>query len=376
MRRWKNRTRKAVWQIAADDYPENGHAPREKLKFLLGYAILAPSNRNTQPWLWRLTDEGLELYADTSRSLPSVVDPNDRELLIACGAALFNLRVALRHFGFRFETHTLPDSEAPDLLARLVIEQPTEPSYSSGSLGTDAIENAELFAEITRRHTHRGTFEARGIGAHLHIQLKEAAREEGALLRFVEADERERVAELVKRATIFQASDPWLRHEWNKWIRSDAARQDGLAREAVGLAPDEAADSYGSYQKRAARDQEKVEIAPTLALLETERDMPCDWLATGAALQRVTLRARANNVFASYFNQVIEVTEVWRTLRNQLGLLCHPQLLFRLGYPVEPEFAVASPRRSVEEVVTTDLKSSRALGQYVSSRARHSRRRG
>ncbi len=366
---------KSVWQINADDYPATG-TREEKLKFLLGYAILAPSNRNTQPWLWRLTDEGLELYADTSRSLP-LVDPNDRELFIACGAALFNLRVALRYFGYEFETHILPDEGAPDLLARLPIREPATPSYHSGSLGTEAIENAELFAEITRRHTYRGAFEPDDLDASFHIQLKEAAREEGTLLRFVEADERERVVELVGRAAISQAGDPELRHEWDKWIRADegAARHDGLARASVGLAPDEKADSYISHQARAARDEEKVALAPTLILLETERDLPADWLATGAALQRVTLRARSHDIFASYFNQVIEVTEVWRSLRNQLGLLCHPQLLFRLGHPVEPERVVASPRRSVEEVVVTDLKTSRALGHYVSSRAHEGRKR-
>ncbi len=364
----------SAWKVNADDFPSQG-TREEKSRFVLQYAILAPSNRNTQPWLWRITEDGLELYADTSRSLPKV-DPQGRELFIACGAALFNLRVALRHLNCEFETHLLPAPNAPDLLARVPITFPTSPDYYSGSAGMDAIENASLFADITRRHTHRGDFTERAPDAELHIQLKEAAREEGALLRFVEADERERVAELVKRATIFQASDPWLRHEWEKWIRSaPETRKDGLQRESLGMGADEKPSDYDSFVGRAARDREAVGAAPTLILLETEGDAPGDWLNAGAALQHVLLLARAHDVFASYFNQVIEVTDVWRTLRNQLGLLCHPQLLFRLGFPVAPDAVFASPRRPVEEVVTDDVAASRALGEYVSSRNRAARLR-
>ena len=336
-----------VWKVKESDFPDDG-TREEKLEFLLGYAILAPSNRNTQPWLWRITDEGLELYADTTRSLPKV-DPNDRELFIACGAALFNLRVALRYFGCEFETHILPDLDAPDLLARIAVDDAAQKARTSGPTGIEAAENAELFVEITRRHTSRGLFEDRPLEAGLHVRLKQAAHEEGALLRFIEDDERERVAELVKRATVFQASDPWLRHEWEKWIRdAPQARDDGLQREAVGLGADEKPSSYGSYVKRSKRDKEFAESAPTLVLLETEGDTPRDWLKAGAALQHVLLLARGSDVFASYFNQIIEVTDVWRTMRDQLGLLRQPQLLFRPGHSGRPRPSAglaASPRQ-------------------------------
>ncbi len=33
------------------DFPRFG-SPQDQLRFLLGYAVLAPSARNTQPWLW------------------------------------------------------------------------------------------------------------------------------------------------------------------------------------------------------------------------------------------------------------------------------------------------------------------------------------
>jgi hypothetical protein len=70
------------WRFSGDGTSE------EKLRFLLNYAILAPSGHNTQPWLFTIKDKALTLYADRTRAL-TVVDPEDRELVMSCGAALF-----------------------------------------------------------------------------------------------------------------------------------------------------------------------------------------------------------------------------------------------------------------------------------------------
>src|SRR5260370_31488477 len=81
------------------DFPATG-TPAEQWCFLLNYALLAPSEYNTQPWMFRVQGNSVELSADYSRRLP-VVDPEDRELLISCGASCYNLRLAARHFGFQ-----------------------------------------------------------------------------------------------------------------------------------------------------------------------------------------------------------------------------------------------------------------------------------
>ena len=63
-----------------------------KLITAVEHAVLAPSSHNTQPWQFRLIEDGLQLFADRSRALP-VVDPHDRALVISCGASLFHLRI-------------------------------------------------------------------------------------------------------------------------------------------------------------------------------------------------------------------------------------------------------------------------------------------
>lgn len=81
----------------------------------------------------------------------------------------------------------------------------------------------------------------------------------------------------------------------------------------------------------------------------TDSDEPVAWLATGQAVQRVLLRARAAGVWSSFMNQPIEAAELRPKLAEAIGHRdAHPQLLVRFGYgrSVRPE-----PRRAVEEVL-------------------------
>ncbi|HVH13914.1 MAG TPA: nitroreductase family protein, partial [Longimicrobium sp.] len=105
------------WSVSEAAYPAD--APeREQLRHLVGYAVLAPSAHNAQPWRFRVTEHWIELHADRSRAL-SVSDPDGRELAIGCGAALFFLRLAVRRFGHMDRVQLLPDPTRPDLLAVL-----------------------------------------------------------------------------------------------------------------------------------------------------------------------------------------------------------------------------------------------------------------
>ena len=58
------------------------------------HALRAPSVHNTQPWRWRVDAPSVHLYSDASRQLPNI-DPDGRDLMLSCGAALHHCVVAL-----------------------------------------------------------------------------------------------------------------------------------------------------------------------------------------------------------------------------------------------------------------------------------------
>src|SRR6185436_18183656 len=95
--------RTTPWSIHEPDFYEIDSF-HDRMAFLLRYAVLAPSPGNTQPWSFRINQDDVDVFADRSRGL-TVVDPQERELLMSVGAAITNFRAAAAHF--RFETTVL-----------------------------------------------------------------------------------------------------------------------------------------------------------------------------------------------------------------------------------------------------------------------------
>jgi hypothetical protein len=333
------------YAIAIDEFPITGTAA-EKLRAAVRYAIRAPSSHNSQPWQFHINGDTLELRADRTRGLP-VVDPDDRELVISCGAALFHLCLALRHFGWTPQVERLPDAADPDSLAHVRI---------TGAWERTAADEA-LFRAIPARHTNRLPCTERALPEHLGDALEAAAREEGAWLHvFRTAAARSATADLIAEGDRWQMADKRFRRELAAWLRSTwSTRPDGLSGYALGFG--DVMSAAGPLVVRtfdigrgvAARNQELVTGSPMLALLGTRRDTPADWLSAGEAIAHVLLRAQVDGVSASFLNQPIEVPELRPRLQCVAGRDGFPQMLVRLGFaPQVP----ATPRRAVSDVLT------------------------
>ncbi len=330
-----------------EPFPAAGSV-RERLRFLVRYAVQAPSGHNTQPWKFVIGNDRLELRADRSRALP-VVDPRDRELTISCGAALEHLVIAARHFGLATDVSALPGSD-PDLLAVLRI---------SGAQRARAAD-ASMFDAMSLRHTSRARFADRPVPARLCAAASRYAAQHGIeMLQVVAESEREALAELVAEGDRLQFEDPRFRDELAAWIHSRrAATGDGLSGRGFGV-PDRLS-VLGALLVRhldlgagvAQVDVEKVlHASPVLAALVSRHDEPADWLATGRALSGVLLTLAAAGVSAGFLNQPVEEPELRSQLADVLGTDGWPQLLLRAGFGPRVR---ASARRPLGEVIVDD----------------------
>lgn len=328
-------TARGQWAIDHDAFPMFG-TTEAKLRFLVQYAVLAPSSHNTQPWLFRIAGDVLELWRDDSRVL-AVSDPDERELTASCGAALFHLRLAARYFGYIPRVTTFPAPELPGLLARLRLGERQEATP----------EEYTLFEAIPRRRTNRQPFEAHDIPRPVVDALRLAAAAEGAWLQVVaEPTARDAVTDLIYEGDRAQWSNPAFRRELARWIQP-ASHGDGLPSCRRGLDPC-VVRTFDVGQAVAELDRRLAAEAPVLAVLGTTGDTPADWLTLGQALARVLLRARVAGISASFLNQPVQVRELRRRLADIVEYRGYPQLLIRFGYgkPI-----AAAPRRAVSEVL-------------------------
>jgi hypothetical protein len=333
------------WTLRPEGFPQDGF-PSDRLAFLLGYAILAPSPHNTQPWQFRLNYHDLEVLMDPRRLL-HISDPLGREATMAVGAALFHLRVAAEYFGFQPAIAWWPDPAAhPEVIARFALGPQTETTS----------EDVVLFQAITARRTNRATFRPDPIPKITWEALATAARTEGAeLIGFSDPDPKMLLADLVARADRMQWANRAFRAEFSSWLRPDADhRADGMAvgdivmQDWLAVAGPFWVRTFDRGSRQAATDREIAQHSPTLAVLITDGDDTSHWLAAGQAMARVLLTAQAEGVAVSHLNPPIEVPDYRVQVGQLTGRTGFPQLLLRLGYapPAPP-----TPRRSVSAVL-------------------------
>ena len=324
-------------------FPHEG-SPEEKLRFLLRFAILAPSGHNMQPWKFRIQGPTLELLGDFTRTLP-VADPENRELVMSCGAALLNLRVAIRNFGYTAVTELCPDPARPELLATVRLFGQAPPGRT----------DHRLFKAIPERRTNRNPFEARNIPRALLYRWQRAAAYEDAWLHLVDTpDERRALADLVAQGDAELGASRRYREELPRWMRPnqavEAIERDGVPGYALGMGNLASAISGPSGALHGGRDRDLVLKAPAVFVLGTDEDDVEAWMIAGQALGRVLLAAQGEGVTASFFLQPIELPHLRTRLSDLIRELGYPQITFRLGYGgrVPP-----TPRRPVREVLAS-----------------------
>jgi hypothetical protein len=305
-------------------------------------ACRAPSVHNTQPWAWRVGRDRIELYADWTRTLPAA-DPDGRNLVISCGAALHHAQVAAAALGFEAVVIRSPDPLQPRHLATLELT-PAEPDPDAA---------ADLRA-VELRTTDRSRFTDWPIPDDRLRKVAASITQDGVLgVALTDVADRFRVELLVSRALTHQTHDEDVVAEQRQWV--DHGVRDGVPAHAAAdpsplplnqrsrFAPDPFAD--GQPEVRIGSDG--------LLVLATVTDDHAAWLRTGEALSALWLHATTDGLSVVPLSQVIEVDETRQALRfGVLDGTVVPQILVRIGWQ---EIGISqrprTPRRPVDDVL-------------------------
>jgi nitroreductase len=314
-------------------------------------ATRAPSVHNTQPWRFGVRGSRISLRADADRRL-DVADPQGREMLISCGAALYNLRLSLRARGCDPVVRLLPDPDRPHLLA----DVHAEPDGEQADAGT-----LRDHAQIGRRRSHRGGFRGGPVHAGMQNALRYEAEREGArLVQAVDAHVKGALAALTDVAEHVQRRTPSYATEIARWAPSPGtARQDGVQQASYPVRtprtePHFPARDFARGQGWGVEpaDDHCDALAGTVMLLVTGEDTPEAWLRAGQALERVLLRAAEHDLAVAYHTQALEVPELRAFIQSRFCGDAYPQMLLRIGVPEGEELSTV--RRPVEDVLTQE----------------------
>lgn len=322
-------------------------------EYVVGTAIWATSVHNTQPWWFSASDAAISLYADSGRQL-MVADPAGREMLMSCGAALFNARLALRSLGYLPETHILPEPAQSLLVATLTWPRQHAPT----------LYEHQLFSQVRSRRTHRGGFDPLPLSPRLLAVLAEGAARDGAALQVIDdAASRALVAGVVRAAQErLHADSPYVQ-ELAAWVSPPGSiRDDGVPATAYPVHPEHTVPDFPARDFAHGRRWGEPRFgsagarrsAGVVCILTTARDRPADWVHAGQALQRLALTSATCGVAVALHSQPIELESPRELLRARLSLGGYPQLVLRLGTVIQTAASVRRPVASVLRMSSGD----------------------
>jgi nitroreductase len=331
---------RSCWEIEATEFPLGGR-PREQLRHLLRYAVLAPSTKNTQPWRFRVDDWAIHVFADLRR-WQKVADADQRELHVSLGCAIENLLIAAAYFEFDVFPLLFPDPQRATHVATVEFAR-------TGVLRTPDIER--LFAAMTRRMTSHKMFRSDPVPPQLLAEIAACAETPDILVFLADDDEtRRRIDWLNLEAdrALFASAD--YREEIGHWVGQGVFGTPWLLSKLGELVY-----TYINVGERTARlDHEVLLSAPVVGVICTRDNDRRAFVRAGQVFERVFLEATAHGLAMQPMSQTIEVVETRRALRDLVSPHHEwiPQQPFRLGFPVERP-KDHTPRRSVADVMDT-----------------------
>jgi nitroreductase len=315
----------------------------ETIRTVLSMATRAPSVHNSQPWRWRIGASSLHLYADPDRHLPST-DPDGRDLILSCGAALHHCVVALAAMGWQAEVHRLPNPAEPEHLAAVEVHR-----HPATEL------DVTLAAAIPRRRTDRRHYSSWYVPAGDITVMGARAARAGVMLR--EVQQLPKLRNIVAQAVWQHATDYDYLAELTTWSGRHASVTGVPARNTPISDPTAPLPSrlFAGPTLAQPPGTEPADDNAVVLALGTKDDTPLARLRAGEATSLVLLTATAQGLASCPVTEPLEVTETRRAVQvDVFGDSGFPQMLLRIGWaPANADPLPATPRRPLDEVVET-----------------------
>ncbi len=347
--------------------------PQAGMLALVRAGILAASPHNTQPWLFRVRGNQIEVLAATSRNTGGL-DPFLRELHIGMGCALENMVVASSAAGY------IADIELADGALTLHADTSAPHRVATVRCTPASLPANPLYAMLPDRHTNRTSYEPHALPVSFQQELLAMPQSlpDTNLFLFTAEDQRQSIVNLVSRCnetvyadkTATEGAMPWERvFKWNDVEQ----HRDGITLEDYGVPTSTAALLYclptpvetaliartakaamGAYPKQLA-------ASPMFGIVAVrDRYSLNQCLQAGRLWERAHLLATSHGIAARPINEAVELIDIENAegrppvtepkLRALIGdTRWQPTFMFRMGYATR--IATASPRRGLSQVL-------------------------
>ena len=336
-----------AWTVNIDDFHKQ-LTEAEKIKFLLNFAVLAPSSHNSQPWRFEISGNEIKIFLEPSRRLVES-DKNDRQSYISIGCAIKNVSIAAEYYDFSCDVKYLSNSTIQII-------------FSKNSAAHSSNKNHLIFS-IPKRVTNRNRYE-NALPSELFLQeIKNYSTDDLRVYIITDQDQKKRLADIALAASIAAMDDKNFRRELSQYVKSNTTSSPvgmpcfgmDIPTPVSFIAP--TMIKYLNMNKLSHKKDEALlkNHTPVFVVVATQKDDKINWIKTGQIYERIALLAVREGLLTAMWAAPIQIGEYHKDFQKVLNTEFRPQAFFRLGYASKK--MSHSPRLPARNVITLPLLS-------------------
>ena len=318
-----------AWSINIDDFHKQP-TEADKLRFLLNFAVLAPSSHNSQPWRFEVEENEIKIFLEPTRRLVDS-DKNYRQAYISLGCAITNIVTAANYYGFSCSVECCLDQRDEYLAARITITK------SSASVVLD--KNQFIFS-ISKRVTNRNKYEDKTPPKSFMQEIKCFSADDLEICVITDQAQKGCLADIAIAAGITAMEDKKFRLELSQYVKSNITLLSvGMPAFGMGIpilvsfvAP--TLIKYLNMNRLSRKSDEALlkRHTPVFVVIATREDNPINWIKTGQVYERIALFSTHEGLTTAMWAAPIQIGEYYREFQKILQTGFRPQAFFRLGY--------------------------------------------
>lgn len=334
-----------AWEIDFEEFDRQA-GDADRLRFLVRFAVLAPSSHNSQPWRFDVLPDTIRIFPELSRELRQS-DTDHRQMYVSIGCAIANLCIAADYYGYRTDVRYFSSQKSGAAA--------TEVHFDKTAQEPGDKKMHPIFA-IPRRHTNRNKYEKRMPDERFLARLKQWETPDLQIATVHDRGKKDAIADAVLAAGATAMADPAFRRELSQYVTSNFTRA-GIGMPGFGMGIPSPVSVIAPLVLRyinvslLARAQEEAllkEHTPVFLIISTQGDTPEQQMRAGKAFEEIALAAEKAGIRTAPMAAAIQIGGYYKSIQTVLGTAFRPQVFCRMGYATTA--TPHSPRLSAEDV--------------------------
>lgn len=310
---------------------------------ILKSAIRAPSTHNSQPWLFKITGNKVEVFFDPKYVLP-YADKETRDLHISIGCMLENFSIASLAENLLSSISYGPFEHKTKLAEITLTELNIKPSILSQT----------LYETISRRVNARGIFIDETIPENLLKEIDSFNTDKSISVNFLNKKEDiKKVANLTALAIRDAYGNIGFRKEMSHWMNNNlSTKKEGLPGYSLKIPLIVSFFiplliryfNMGSFL--AKLNKKSISSAPLIVII-SGKDSPKSWMEVGKLTERIMLYVQSLSYQTSIYVGSIEIGNYYKEVQKLINTENRPQMIFAIGHI--PGKHKITPRHKIED---------------------------